>query len=104
MKINMVIINESMGILIFQLNVYGGETAPLSFYLFAGFGRSLDSSQVRVTAITEATGNCTLETSPLLQINNNFHYPQTVYLFRSEILQLPLQAPSNMTLLILSNF
>jgi hypothetical protein len=38
--------------------------------LCAGFGRPLDFYQVRVTAVTEATGNCTLEASPPLQINN----------------------------------
>jgi hypothetical protein len=42
----------------------------LSLYLCAGFGRPLDSYQDRVTAITEATGNCTLKASPLLEINN----------------------------------
>jgi hypothetical protein len=49
-------------------------TVPLSFFLSlhlcAGFGGSLNSYQDRVTAITEATGNCTLEVSPLIQINN----------------------------------
>jgi hypothetical protein len=46
-------------------------TVPfLSFYSCPGSGRSLDSSQVRVTAITETTGNCTLEARPLFQINN----------------------------------
>jgi hypothetical protein len=51
---------------------------PLSFsiYLFAGFGRTLDSSQVCVTAITGATGNCTLEASPLLESQHNFQYPK----------------------------
>jgi hypothetical protein len=44
---------------------------PSSFLCaYAGFGRSLNSSQVRFTAITEATGSCTLEATPLLQINN----------------------------------
>jgi hypothetical protein len=46
-------------------------TIPLlSLYLYAGSGRSQNSSQVRVTAITKATDNCTLEASPLLKINN----------------------------------
>jgi hypothetical protein len=39
-------------------------------HVCAGFGRPLDSYQDRVTAITEATGNCTIEANPLLQINN----------------------------------
>jgi hypothetical protein len=30
----------------------------------------LTLSQVRITVITETTGNCTFEASPLLQINN----------------------------------
>jgi hypothetical protein len=42
----------------------------LSLYLCAGFGRPLNSYQGRVTAVTEATGNCTLEVRPQLQINN----------------------------------
>jgi hypothetical protein len=41
----------------------------LPLYLRAGSARPLNSSQVSVTAITEATGSCTLEASPLLQIN-----------------------------------
>jgi hypothetical protein len=53
----------------------------LSFYLCAGSGRSLNSSLGRVTAIAEATGNCTLEASPLFQINNT---TSTVYLFEAK--------------------
>jgi hypothetical protein len=45
---------------------------PPSFllYLLASSVRLLNSSQVHVMPITEATGSCTLKGSPLLQINN----------------------------------
>jgi hypothetical protein len=42
----------------------------LSLYLYAGSGRSLNSSQVPVMPIAKATRNCTLEASSLFQINN----------------------------------
>jgi hypothetical protein len=42
-----------------------------SSFLSLYVGSSLNSHQDRVTAITETTGNCTLEASPLLQINNS---------------------------------
>jgi hypothetical protein len=60
---------------------------PLSFsiYLYAGFGRTLDSSQVCVTAITGATGNCTFEASPLLEITTQLPLSKTVYLISSTI-------------------
>jgi hypothetical protein len=58
----------------------------------------LTPSQVRVTVITEATGNCTLEASPFIESKTKLPLPTTVYLFRSKILQLPSQARSNMAL------
>jgi hypothetical protein len=42
----------------------------LSLYLCAGFDRPLNAYKNRVTAITEATGNCTHEASLLLQTSN----------------------------------
>jgi hypothetical protein len=56
---------------------------PLFFlsYLFAGCGRSLNSSQVRVTAITGATGNCTFEASPLLEINNTISTLHKLFIY-----------------------
>jgi hypothetical protein len=60
----------------------------LCLYLCVDSGRPLNSSQARVTAVTEATGSCTLETSPMLQNNANFLSYYIVYLFESENLQL----------------
>jgi hypothetical protein len=63
-------------------------TVPFSFlctYVPAPVDH-FNSSQVRATAIIEATGNCTLEVSPLPQINNTtstvhklFIYSQAKY-------------------------
>jgi hypothetical protein len=39
-------------------------------YLYVGSGGSLNSSQVRVMAVTKETGSFTLEASPVLQISD----------------------------------
>jgi hypothetical protein len=65
-----------------KLARWNSVTAPsLSLYSCAGFGRPLDSYQDRVTAITEATGNCTLEASPLLQINNTTSIVHKLFIY-----------------------
>jgi hypothetical protein len=59
-------------------------TAPLSFFLCTHVPASVDHLtpyQDRVTAITEATGNCTLEVRPLLQINNTTSTVHTLFIY-----------------------
>jgi hypothetical protein len=58
-------------------DIYCVTIRSLSLYLFAGYGRSLNSSQVRVMAVTVATGSFTLEASPLLQ--NKTKITSTIY-------------------------
>jgi hypothetical protein len=82
--LNIVLILK-LGKMTFCQQIYCYRPPILPLYLYAGFGRPLDSCQDRVTVKTEATANCTSEVSPLHEINN-FHCLQIVYLFRSEIL------------------
>jgi hypothetical protein len=54
------------------------------FYILAGSGRSLNSSQVRVTAITEATGRCTVEANPLPKINSTTSTLRKLFIYSKQ--------------------
>jgi hypothetical protein len=76
-----------------------GDCTPFLFlfclHLCAGSGRPLDSLQGRVTVVTEATGNCTFEASPLLQSTVQFPLSTSCLFTPKQNILTSLEARSN---------
>jgi hypothetical protein len=77
-----------------------------SLYLYAGSGKPFNSSQVRVTAVTEWTRSCSLEASPLLKIKDttSVSTPNKLFIRKWNFAISFAQARSNMALWYCNGF